>query len=262
MQPLKKETKRMPALFIGHGNPMNAIEKNEFTDSLKRVGKMLEKPKAILFISAHWTTSYSAAALHSDENVMYDMYGFPDALYNVKYKAKNAEFLIPKLQKLIPSLKVENRDLDHGVWSVLVHLFPKMDTPVIQLSINSTLSLQEHFETGKTLGILREEEVIIIASGNVTHNLREAVLFDKNAPIDSWAKEFDGFVKDSILRGDFDALLDIENRQRYAHLAHPSTEHYIPLLYIAGAMQKGDKSSFLYEGIEHGNLSMRSWMIQ
>lgn len=251
----------MPALFIGHGNPMNAIEKNEFTDSLDKVGKTFTVPKAIVVISAHWATPYSAVALHSEDNILYDMYGFPKALYDVKYQVKNADFLIPELKRLIPSLRVESRDLDHGVWSVLLHLFPKMDIPVIQLSIDATLSMREHFELGRKLAVLRESDVMIIASGNVTHNLRKAVLSEKNTPVDIWAKEFDEFVKDAIVRGDFEALIDIENRQRYAHLAHPTTEHYIPLLYIAGAMKCGDESSFIYEGIEHGNLSMRSWMV-
>ncbi|WP_345980727.1 4,5-DOPA dioxygenase extradiol [Sulfurimonas sp. HSL3-2] len=251
----------MSALFIGHGNPMNAIEKNEFTDSLDRVGKTLTKPKAILVISAHWVTPYSAVALHSEDNILYDMYGFPKALYDVKYQVKNADFLIPELKRLIPSLRVESRDLDHGVWSVLLHLFPKMDIPVIQLSIDATLSMREHFELGRKLAVLRESDVMIIASGNVTHNLREAVLWDKDAPIAEWAEEFDGFIKDALLAREYDTLIEFEKKQRYAHLAHPTTEHYIPLLYIAGAMQRGDESSFIYEGIEHGNLSMRSWMV-
>ncbi len=251
----------VPALFIGHGNPMNAIEDNTFTNALKNVAKTLKKPKAVLIISAHWITPYSALGLHAVDTLLYDMYGFPQELYDVRYTAQNADFLIPRLQEIIPALHVENRDLDHGAWSILVHLFLQQDIPVSQLSINSNLSLREHFELGERLSVLRESDVMIIASGNVTHNLREADLYNKNAPVDSWAKEFDEFVKDAILKRDFDALIEIKTRQRYADLAHPTIEHYIPLLYVAGAMHNQDKSSFIYEGIEHANLSMRSWMV-
>ena len=251
-------SQRMPALFLGHGSPMNAIEENPFIAILKRLSSTFAKPKAILVISAHWTTPYCAVNLHEDD-LLYDMYGFPRELYTLTYPAKNADFLIPSLQQLIPNLKVEKRALDHGVWSLLLHLYPDADIPVMQLSINTRLSMQEHFEYGKKLNSLRDEGVLIIGSGNVTHNLREVNFSNKNAPSDVWAKEFDGFVKDAILRREFDKLIDFEKLQRYAHLAHPTKEHYIPLLYIAGMSQEGEKSSFVYEGFEHANLSMRCW---
>ena len=250
---------KAPALFVGHGNPMNAIEENLFIASLNNLGKNLQKPKAVLVISAHWSAPYNAVSLHESE-LLYDMYGFPKELYMVTYPAKNADFLIPQLQNMISDLRVEKRALDHGVWSVLLHLFPDADVPVIQLCINSKFSMREHFEMGKALGVLREEGVMIVGSGNVTHNLREAVLGDKDASVDAWAKEFDGFVKDALVSHDFDALIDFEIRQRYAHLAHPTKEHFIPLLYIAGASMNDEKNRFVYEGIEHGNLSMRSWI--
>ncbi len=250
---------KAPALFVGHGNPMNAIGDNLFIASLNNLSKTLQKPKAVLVISAHWSAPYNAVSVHESE-LLYDMYGFPKELYMVTYKAKNADFLIPQLQKIVPDLRVEKRALDHGVWSVLVHLFPDADIPVLQLSINTKFSMKEHFEMGKALEVLREEGVMIVGSGNVTHNLREAVLGEKDAPVDAWAKEFDGFVKDALLTRDFDALIDFEISQRYAHLAHPTKEHFIPLLYIAGASKNDEKSRFVYEGIEHGNLSMRSWI--
>jgi 4,5-DOPA dioxygenase extradiol len=250
---------RAPALYVGHGNPMNAIGDNLFIASLNNLGKTLQKPKAVLVISAHWSVPYSAVSLHERE-LLYDMYGFPQELYMVTYAAKNADFLIPRLQNIIADLRIEKRALDHGVWSVLIHLFPNADIPVIQLCINTKLSMREHFDIGKALATLRDEGVMIVGSGNVTHNLREAVLGDKDASVDAWAKEFDGFVKDALLTRDFDALIDFEKRQRYAHRAHPTIEHFIPLLYIAGASASDEKSSFVYEGIEHGNLSMRSWI--
>ena len=255
---LKENSARMPALFLGHGNPMNAIDENLFVDSLKRVGKTLPRPKAVLVISAHWTTPYSAVSLHESE-LYYDMYGFPKELYMVSYPAKSADFLIAGVQELIKDLRVQKRALDHGVWSVLVHLFPDADIPVLQMSINTNFSMQEHYEMGKVLSVLREEGVMIVGSGNVTHNLREANLSNKDAPVDTWAKEFDEFVKDALIRRDFDALVNFEKLQRYADRAHPTKEHFIPLLYIAGASNNDKKSSFVYQGFEHANLSMRCW---
>ena len=250
---------KAPALFVGHGNPMNAIGDNLFVASLNNLGKNLQKPKAVLVISAHWNAPYNAVSLHERE-LLYDMYGFPQELYMVTYAAKNADFLIPQLQNMIADLRIEKRALDHGVWSVLIHLFPDADIPVIQLCINTKLSMREHFELGKALGTLRDEGVMIVGSGNVTHNLAEAVLGDKDASVDAWAKEFDEFVKDALITRDFDALIDFEKRERYARRAHPTIEHFIPLLYIAGASASDETSRFVYEGIEHGNLSMRSWI--
>lgn len=254
------QTKRAPAFFVGHGSPMNAIKENAFSRSLKTLGETLEKPKAILVISAHWSTPYSAISLHDRDSLMYDMYGFPDPLYRVEYPAPNADFLVSDLKKLLPDLQVEERDLDHGVWSVLVHLFPDADIPVMQLSINSTLSMQEHFELGRTIRALRQHGVMIIGSGNVTHNLGD-MRMDEDAPIVSWAKEFDDFVKHAIMQRDYDALIHFESRQRYAKHAHPTTEHYIPLLYIAGSAYDDDKSQSIYEKFEHGSLSMRNWLL-
>jgi 4,5-DOPA dioxygenase extradiol len=254
------QTKRAPAFFVSHGSPMNTIEDNAFTKSLRLLSESIHKPKAILMISAHWTTQYNAINIHKSDKLMYDMYGFPDALYKVEYPAQNADFLISDLQKLLPNIQVKDRNLDHGVWSVLVHLFPDADIPVIQLSINSTLSMQEHFEIGRAIRVLREHGVMIIGSGNVTHNLRE-ISMQKDAPVVSWAKEFDEFVKNAILKQDYSALINFENTHRYARYAHPTVEHYIPLLYVAGSSYTDDDSQFFYEGFEHGSLSMRNWLL-
>jgi len=254
------QTKRAPAFFVGHGNPMNAINNNAFASSLRTLGESIEKPKAILVISAHWSTPYNAINMHRSDELMYDMYGFPDALYEVEYPAPNADFLVAEMQKLFSDIQVEDRSLDHGVWSVLVHLFPDADIPVMQLSINSTLSMQEHFEKAQKIRRLREFGVMIIGSGNVTHNLRD-MQAQEDAPVVSWAKEFDDFVKNAILQKDYDSLIHFQKKQRYAQHAHPTTEHYIPLLYIAGSAYDDDKSTFVYENIEHGSPSMRSWLL-
>ncbi len=250
-----------PALFIGHGNPMNALADNNFTLSLNNLGMSMKKPKAIVVVSAHWSQEYNAVSVHDFTDLMYDMYGFPEPLYEMEYPAPNAEFLTPVMQELFPSIEVEGRSLDHGAWSVLLHLFPKADIPVMQLAINNNLSLKEHFEVGKKLSILRKMGVMVIGSGNVTHNLSQA-RGPVDAPVMPWAKEFDLFIKEAIENRDFEALIDFEKSNQYARLAHPTLEHYIPLLYVAGASFEDDESRFIYEGIEHSSLSMRTWLVE
>jgi len=251
---------RAPALFAGHGSPMNAIENNDFTRSLHDLGEEIEKPKAVLMISAHWTPPYFGVSVHSDSGLKYDFSGFPKELEEVQYPAKDALFLLPSMQELFTPLEVKTRGLDHGAWSILVHLFPDADIPVMQLGINRDLTLSEHFEVGKRLKVLREQGVMIIGSGNITHNLTEARM-PKEAPAVKWAVDFDDFVKEAIVKRDFEALIDAEKRNRYTRLAHPTLEHYIPLLYVAGSAFDDDESSFVYEGMEHGSLSMRSWLL-
>lgn len=251
---------KAPAFFIGHGSPMNAILKNNFTASLTELGKKLEKPKAILIVSAHWTTYNSAVSVHSSTDLIYDMYGFPSELYELKYPAKNANFLTPDIQNIFMDLEVVDRGLDHGTWSVLLHLFPDASIPVMQLAINTSLSMQEHFEVGEKIAHLRDMGVMIIGSGNVTHNLSKINL-NVDAPVVKWAEEFDEFIKQALLKRDFNSLIDIEKLNQNTRLAHPSLEHYVPLLYVAGASSNKDKSSFIYENFEHSSLSMRSWLL-
>ena len=257
---IANKTKRAPAFFVGHGHPMNAIADNTFTQSLRKLGKSIQTPKAILVISAHWNTHFNAVSIHDSDELMYDMYGFPEELYKIQYPAPNADFLIPDLQKLVPSLNIKTRNLDHGVWSILTHIYPKADIPIVQLGINTNLSLKEHFERGRGISKLREMGIMIIGSGNVTHNLSDFTR-EENAPIAEWAKSFDEFMKVAIEKRDFETLIDFRNRHNYSHHAHPSLEHYIPLLYIAGVSNENDISSFPYEGFQHSTLSMRNWLL-
>lgn len=259
MSQIIKNTNRAPAFFVGHGNPMNAIENNDFTRSLSNLGKSLDKPKAILAISAHWYMPYSAVSLNKKEKLVYDMYGFPDKLYDVKYEVDNSEFIISKLKSICKKIRVEDRGLDHGVWSILVHLFPDADIPVTQFSINSDLNFKEHFELGETLRELRDEGVMIIGSGNITHNLH-MVNWSKNAKAEAWALDFDNYIKESVLKRDFEALIDIQSH-KYFDIAHPTLEHYIPLLYVLGSIYKEDSINFIYEEIEMGTMSMRNLLL-
>lgn len=256
----KQSTKRdrMPALFVGHGSPMNAIETNPFTQALQEMGVSLPRPKAILMISAHWTPPYFGVTHHSEGALMYDFFGFPPSLEQVKYPAASAPFLVKEIEACIGEVQYKERALDHGAWSVLVHLFPKADIPVMQFGINSRLSLKEHFEVGKRLQRLREEGVMIIGSGNVTHNL-QAPRGPRESPAEGWAARFDIFVKESIEEEVFSRLVAMEHPD--AAMAHPSLEHYIPLLYIAALKEPNELSYFGYEAIEYGTLSMRNWVI-
>jgi len=252
--------KKAPVLFAGHGSPMNAILQNDFTASLNKLGKTLEQPKAILVVSAHWMIPYYSVSIHTTSELIYDMYGFPEDLYKIQYPAPNAEFLFPMIKKIFPHIKITDRGLDHGSWSILKHLYPNADTPIMQLGINTNLSLKEHFEMGRGIAKLREMGVMIIGSGNVTHNLSDFTR-EENAPISEWAKSFDEFIKVAIEKRNFETLIDFRNRHKYSHHAHPSLEHYIPLLYIAGASNENDISSFPYEGFQHSTLSMRNWLL-
>jgi len=257
-----KKTKRASALFVGHGNPMNAILQNDFTASLNKLGQTLKRPKAILVISAHWFVAYNAISIHKMNELLYDMYGFPNELYKVQYSAPNAKLIFPLITEIFPDITVLNRGLDHGSWSILKHIYPTADIPVMQFAINSQKTLREHFEIGRKLAVLREHGVMIIGSGNITHNLAKADLMHQNVPLAPWAEEFDNFVKEAIEKRDFNALIEFENKAPHARLAHPTLEHYIPLLYIAGTSYKNDMSIFPYVGVEHKSISMRSWLLQ
>lgn len=251
---------RAPAFFVGHGSPMIGIEENDFTHSLNTLGKALGTPKAILVISAHWTPPFYGVSVHHSPALMYDFFGFPEPLYRVEYPAPNAEFLTPQMQELFPALSIKERSLDHGAWTVLKHLYPEANVPVMQLGINRDLSLREHYEIGRKLGSLRDHGVMILGSGNVTHNLGR-VDPDPDAPVREWAEAFDAYVKEAIEAKNADALIAFREAAPYAEIAHPTLEHYIPLLYVAGAMGEEDQSTFPYEGFSHGTLSMRNWLL-
>lgn len=252
--------RRAPAFFVGHGSPMIGIEENDFTRSLQTLGKTISEPKAILIVSAHWTPPFYGVSVHHSPALMYDFFGFPEPLYHVQYPAPNAEFLTPQVSELFPDLLVKERSLDHGAWSVLKHLFPNANIPVMQLGIHRDLTLREHYETGQKIGRLRDHGVMIIGSGNITHNLSQ-VDPDEDAPIRDWSAAFDEYVKSSIEARDVNALIGFEQSAPYSQTAHPTLEHYIPLLYVAGAMRADDTSTFPYEGFSHGTLSMRNWLL-
>ncbi len=252
----------MPILFIGHGSPMNAIEDNEYTRNWSKITKEIPTPKAILSISAHWYTEGSKITDAVSPNVIYDMYGFPEELYRVNYQPKGAPELAHKTKDLISrEVTIDNSwGYDHGTWSVLCRMYPKADIPVYQLSVDHKASAKEHYKMGQEISSLREEGVLILASGNVVHNL-----FRINWEMDGgypWAEEFDHYVKDKIERRDFQKLIHYEKAGKSAELAFYTPEHYYPLLYILGAVKDEDKLTVFNDSCLMGSLSMTSYLFK
>jgi 4,5-DOPA dioxygenase extradiol len=252
----------MPALFIGHGSPMNAIENNAFTQTLTQLGTQLPKPSAIVCISAHWTTKGTFVTSTKNPKMIYDMYGFPEELYQVKYPAAGDENLAKEIQQKIekPSVQLDNGEwgLDHGTWSVLKFLFPQSDVPVLQMSIDLKQSPEYHFELGKKLKQWRESGVLIIGSGNIVHNLRNISWKENETPFE-WAVEFDEWFKQKLIDRDFSALMNDFGKTKSGQLSVPTLEHYLPLHYILGAANPKDELKFEYEGIQNGSISMRAF---
>ncbi len=249
---------RMPVLFVGHGNPMNAIEDNEFSQAWTKVGQSLPMPKAILCISAHWETMGTKVTAMEKPRTIYDFYGFPHELYEVAYPAPGAPDLAHTIRKAITSTDVQSDltwGLDHGTWSVLHRMFPKANVPVIQLSLDRVKEPKLHYQLGKQLKELRNEGVLIIGSGNIVHNLR-TVVFQGTAY--DWALTFDGMVKQWILDGDDEPLIHFEKHGDLSALAINSGEHYIPLLYVLGLKDPGEPIQFFAEKVWGGSVSMRS----
>ncbi len=250
-----------PVLFIGHGSPMNAIEDNPFTQSLKSLGEnLLPAPKAIMVVSAHWLNSVTLVSTNPKPKIIHDFFGFPDELYHVQYSAPGAKDYALKLIKTIPDLKEDDEmGLDHGAWTILKHIFPKANIPVFQLSIDYYKPMSYHFDLGEKLSYLRNHDVLIIGSGNIVHNLE---LFEPNKTNNTlaWAVEFDGWVKNCINNRDFESLVNYDSCNKNAHLAVPSTDHYIPMLYALGAAHKDEKIEFTYEEVV-SSISMRCFKV-
>ena len=249
----------MPALFVGHGSPMNAIEKNEYTQNWRSVGEKLPIPQAILSISAHWFTNGTKICDAQQPKMIYDMYGFPDALYQLIYPAKGSPAFAHQTQALVSDAQIDNSwGLDHGTWSVLCHLFPKADIPVYQMSVNALATPQEQYEMGKALQNLRKEGVMIFGSGNVVHNLR-LVNWDMQGGY-GWADEFDGYIKNAVQAGRYQEAVQFEKAGSAAKMAVPTPDHYAPLLYVLGASTEKDHLTVFNDSCLMGSLSMTSYL--
>jgi len=252
----------MPSLFLGHGSPMNLILDNSFTEALEALSHELPTPKAILVISAHWYTNQTAVSMSSGiaSETIYDFYGFPPALYEQKYESPSNNTLSKHIATLLDVPLIE-RGLDHGAWMPLHFLFPKANIPVIQLSLNKNLPLPLHVKIGEQLQVLREEGIMIIGSGNITHNLSMVDFYNMNAPAVKWAKNVDDFVDEAFSSNTIDSLTRIETLCPDFKTAHPSIDHYLPLLYIAGTRRKEDELKILTPFFQNASLSMRGFML-
>ncbi len=252
----------MPVLFIGHGNPMNAILNNEFTRSWGELGKILPKPQAILTISAHWLTPGRTMVTAMEKpKTIHDFMGFPQELFQQQYPAPGSPQLAQETIKLVRRVHLESDHqwgLDHGTWSVLLPMFPNADIPVYQLSLDYSKDLQFHFDLGKELEKLREKGVLIIGSGNIVHNLR-ALSFD-SPPFD-WAEEFDAKIKGFIDDRNFKSVIQYHQLGRVAQLAQPTHDHFLPLLYSLALKSNKENLSYFNESFDLGSISMRSFVI-
>ncbi|RAL25476.1 dioxygenase [Lujinxingia litoralis] len=248
----------MPVGFVGHGAPTLAIDPGKGGD-LARWSQGLRKPRAILTISAHWEDAPATAGTTRVRDLMYDFYGFPDELYEIEYPSPGAPDLVRRVASLMGGeLSQEDRPLDHGVWVPLLHMAPQADVPVLQLSLPSRQGPQALFELGRNLAPLREEGVFILGSGNIVHNLRRLTWGAEPAAPPAWAAEFDQWAREVLDRGDFDALVDYREKSPGLGLAHPTEEHFQPLLVAAGAASVAQStSSYPVEGFEYGSISRR-----
>lgn len=257
-------TDQMPVLFLGHGSPMNAIEENEFVQGFREVAKGIPTPNAILCISAHWETYGTRVTAMDMPQTIHDFGGFPQALFDVQYPAPGSPALAQEIKNAIVNDTIHLDDkwgLDHGAWSVIKHLYPNANIPVIQLSLNVYKTPQEHFELAKELQFLRRKGVLIIGSGNIVHNLRR-VAWDKLNVAGfgyDWALQADAQMKQFVKDGNFDQLVHFQNQGEAWRLAIPTPEHYLPLLYTLGASGKAADVEIFNDSAVAGALTMTSF---
>jgi 4,5-DOPA dioxygenase extradiol len=253
-------SQRMPALFFGHGNPMNALLVNPYTEKWAALGRAILRPKAIVCISAHWYIQDAAVTISTAPKTIHDFGGFPQELYQVQYPAPGDPALAARVQKLLAPLPVrldERWGLDHGTWSVLRHVYPHADVPVVQLSIDETQPPSFHYEIGKRLAPLREEGILIVGSGNVVHNLHAYAWGRRVQEPYDWAISFENRVRELLLAEEYSPVVDYENQLgREADLAVPTPDHYLPLLYVVGTRTPSEPLTFPVEGVDGGSVSM------
>jgi len=249
----------LPAFFFGHGNPMNALEQNAYTEGWSAIGKTLPRPRAILSISAHWFVPKTGVTITTAPRTIHDFGGFPRELYQVKYPAPGDPDLARRVQKMLAPLQVnldESWGLDHGTWSVLFHVYPQADIPVVQLSIDETQPAAFHYELGRRLAPLRDEGVLIMGSGNLVHNLH-AYAWGRH-PVDpfDWAVRFEEQVREMVVAGEHKPLIEYEKLGRDALLSIPTPDHYLPFLYALATRRQGEPVAFPIQGVDGGSISM------
>ncbi len=252
---------KMPTIFVGHGSPMNAIEDNEYSRTWREIAKRIPKPDVILSISAHWYTKGTKIMNGESPRTVYDMYGFPKELYEVIYNPPGSPG-IAKLSKELISKETEYDNswgIDHGTWSVLVHMYPNRDVPVFQISIDAGAPPETHYKIGRELRSLRDKGVLIFGSGNIVHNLR-LVDWDMGNKGFDWAYKFDEFIYENISKKNHNNILRFNEILDIAKLAVPTPDHFYPLLYVLGAVDADDKVSVFNKSCELGSLTMTSYV--
>lgn len=258
------QSQRTPLFFIGHGSPMNALADNSFTQSLKSMRTHCPSPKAILCISAHWMTEGSWVTAMPKPKTIHDFYGFPEELFNVQYPAPGSPEIAEHISKTIldPKIHTDNEmwGLDHGAWSVLKHIYPEAQIPVLQLSLHMEMPPEYHFKMGQQLRPLRDQGILIVGSGNIVHNLRVIKWGADPEPYD-WAIEFDQWSKEKLEARDFRAFVTDFHKSEAGKKSVPTNEHYFPLLYVLGASDENDQLHFDFEGIQNASISMRTFSL-
>jgi 4,5-DOPA dioxygenase extradiol len=250
---------RMPLFFFGHGNPMNALDDNAYTRGWRKIGSEMPRPKAVVCVSAHWYPPATLVTAMERPRTIHDFGGFPRPLFELQYPAPGAPELATRVAELLGPTEVGQDaewGLDHGTWSVLCHVFPDADVPVIQVSMDETLPASEHYALGRRLAPLRDEGVLVMGSGNLVHNLH-TYAWGRHVPEPfDWAVRFEAFAREQMVAGDHEPLIGYERLGRDAQLSAPTPDHYLPLLYVLGAQQPGDRVTFPVEGIDGGSVSM------
>lgn len=254
----------LPSLFIAHGAPLLAIEDNDYTQFLSRLGQTMARPKAVVLFSAHWVSGTQKVSEVKEYDTIYDFGGFPDELYQIRYPAKGAPLIAQQIENLftessIPFEVETSRGLDHGAWVVLRLLYPNADVPVISMSVNPRLSPEQQYKIGQSIAALRAQDILVIASGGTVHNLR--ALQWQGDDINEWALEFDQWLENHLKQWDLDSLYRYDTLAPNASLAVPphGNEHFIPIFYAMGAADDVRKATLLHRSYRYGNLSHSVW---
>jgi 4,5-DOPA dioxygenase extradiol len=255
---------KMPVLFVGHGSPMNSVSNNAYTRSLKSIAPTIPKPDAILVVSAHWLTKGTFVCTADKPEQIYDFYGFPEHLHAVQYHPAGA----PKVaESILHELKSENIlpdtiwGIDHASWAVLVHMYPDADIPVFEMSLDITKTEQAHYALANKLAFLRRQNVLVIGSGNIVHNLAR-IEYQEDATPYPWATEFDLYVKEALLQENIDRLVRYRELSPVGKIAAPTNDHYLPMLYSMAIREKGEQIDFFHESIQNASISMRCFVIR